>query len=601
MRSALLSGGSSWGVAEGAPRFLPLAGLTSNSAESATQGFPMPDVGGPAYIEQFESIHSIAPGAGYGILLEFVINGVVSEAMKLEVVSPNTSAKWTGKLKVEKGDKVCVKVTATGVGFNNTFINQNASIITWITCPGDIFLMPYGTGNTPAAAATEAVYGGVIGFGLPALTTAQGTLKVPVPDAGTIISHAAYLNLTAGGGAKSYSVAAFVNGATAGLATVLTEANTVVHSAAGELALVKGDSLETKFTPSGSPATSRFVRGCFAIKATTPGRSWFGAISTTDPTTGATVNVQLPWGYRTGAWGTGSSSQSGAGSLTEWGDPFIELGQAPGAAKSYSFRFRKNAVNQEPIVKIENAAKTGSAEGFFSIGESPSTERVQLSSAAAGTPAATLGVRFSFVLKVPQPAGEKTVVDGEAELSGKGESAVTGSVRKNSDATISGTGTSSIQGSKRANAEATILGTGSNAINGSRRVNGAADLIGEGTMNDEGDVVSDGAASLQGSGTMIVSGSVRRSGVATLSGNGALAANGSKRVAASSTASGVGTLTVVGQARVDSEAVLSGAGALEASGSIFGDIDADYGGRSGSTYDGGDDLIYNGRGAASYG
>lgn len=177
-----------------------------------------------------------------------------------------------------------------------------------------------------------------------------------------------YLKLgTAPGAGKSYTFAVLINGSASGITITISDTATSGSDTTHTAAVVKGDRVTVKSTPSGTPATTT-VKAYLEQVNTTTGESYNGNMRNLGMTTNSSANRYFsPLGARSAYATTGQALMviPLIGSMTEWR---ISLSGSPGSGKSYSFVIFKNGVAQDgtsgtpnTTITIADAATSGSA------------------------------------------------------------------------------------------------------------------------------------------------------------------------------------------------------------------------------------------------
>src|ERR1044072_1313791 len=583
LRSAYISTpGNSMAKTVGVKNYMGIVGFPTWTTTAANNAVVIPKNAGKVTLYHLEVDHTAStgsPGEGKGWEFRVFKNGVAINETLMTISGGTKKAEWNGTLLLEEGDIISWEVIAIG-GESEVFLGTSLNLTMFMEAAGKVSFI-FGMSTTALGTVNGNKYMLPCGCSTTAWQSTEGSLRGIIPVDGKVLGWTVVQSGSSGAG-KAIKHFLRKNQAE-DKSEIKIEGGVAASGTSGESFEVKsGDRLELKAILEGTPS-SRNVKWGIAFEPALSVAVYMGCqIEAPDPSN-LIVNVQFPSGPRLNTWGTGSANRvSWPTTSTNVSRLFAEVHVPPGEAKEWEPQFGVNGI---PKLKFKIAgAGSVAASNVTETVVTGAADRIQFGIKGWNLPETdTGGVHWGFVVGKAQV--EKTVVDGEATLTGEGKSTVGGTVRKNSTASISGTGSNSVQGSVRANGEAALTGTGSNAFAGTRRVNGSADLIGEGSMNEEGDVVSDGSANLPGTGTLTCQASVRRSGQASLSGSGVINATPSRRVNTGSSASGAGSIEVRGSIRSDQAVALLGEGSLEATGHIDGQRVATYEGVPGSTYE----------------
>lgn len=388
MRFPLVVNGGGWGIGAEA-KHLPVHGQANNSGSAPTVYAPVPEA---CTLDELVVQLQVAPGAGTGIKVDFMVNSA-AVAASVTIEGTSTEGKWTGAIAIAKGDRISLRATPIGVPNASSYANTSA-ITTVLKTTGKTFFIPFI--GSPAMSAAEPTYWSLGGWQSGTAVTTKGALRTIAPEAGTLKAIAAVCN-TNPGAAKKYTIVLMRNGAAAG-PEVTIENTTAIQYAEGSQALSGGDTLEIRATPSGTPTAST-IRGMIAIEAEVAGRSWWGGVNTAAGST-TVVNTTYPSGHRSsyGVSGGNTSFFPAGFTLTS----FRVEHNAPGSGKKRAWQFgysESGIKNTELVAAIEGEATTGSdlTHSYLTTGKA-----LILSTTPTGTPAALTGAFWGLVVVTPQ-------------------------------------------------------------------------------------------------------------------------------------------------------------------------------------------------------
>lgn len=249
-------------------------------------------------------------------------------------------------------------------------------------------------GEDDTAPSTSAAnYININGGNVVSWTATETDVQIVVPTAGTLRD--LYIKLqTSPGAAKQYDYVVMLNGSPTSLTVNLTNATTG-NDTTHTVAVVAGDVISIKCTPTGTPTSSRPAWG-LVFEPTTAGEAIYGYGSSIAPSASATNYEQI--------LGMGNNSYTSTESgREEIPGPYIlkkfyvKIGTAPGASQTRTFKIRQAGADSGLVVAIADANTTGNDTtntATFSAGQ-----KSTLRSEITGTPAAlTGGVHMGFVI-----------------------------------------------------------------------------------------------------------------------------------------------------------------------------------------------------------
>lgn len=271
-----------------------------------------------------------------------------------------------------------------------------------LALPAQAMTTPLLVANSPSAgySASAVRYFGIMGFGDATLASTDA-YQVPVPAAGTFSK--LYVRFpTALAAGTSYTVALMLNGSPTSLSAQVTDAGLVASDTSNTVAVVVGDLVSFRITPSGTPASQTRMQVGVVFDATTSGESPIFSIGTTASTTGT---VYAPVGIRR-AFGTPENVRSTvvptAGVLDNL---YVQLATAPGVGKSHVLTMMVNGVATSQACTISDNATTcnNTTDVTLAAGDTISIRQVP-----SGTPAAT-AIKFSNNF-IPTTNGESVML-----------------------------------------------------------------------------------------------------------------------------------------------------------------------------------------------
>jgi len=454
-----------------------------------------------------------APGGTTAWIIELYVNGAAVEGAKIEIKGGATEGQWVGVLKLAAQDNLSIRLTPVGEPAVAS-AGAGSAFTTTFETEGNVFF--FGAGGNPSVSNAEATNNFPYGINSAAWLAGgeEFQVRAPIPGKFKLVALAADLSGSPGA-AKSYTVAARVNGATNALPVKIEGSSAAEGLATGSVQLNPGDTLLLRCTPAGTP-TARSVRVGIAVEAENLGETFaLGANFNTESAT--QINYTYVDTLRTAAW---SSGHAGIWQLRPSGLTFknlyVEIGSPPEAGKGRLYQFTMKEVPQPLEVEIKGAATKGSdtTHSFVTNGE-----RLDFRSFPLTSPAIDFfGAHWGFVVIVPQPA------EIEANLSGSGSLAVDLRDVASIAANIGGSGALNAGADTPANLSAALSGSGNLEAGVDTPASIAAHLSGAGSLSADLSVPALIEASLEGSGDLSVGLSACADLSASLSGAGELSA-----------------------------------------------------------------------------
>jgi hypothetical protein len=200
-----------------------------------------------------------------------------------------------------------------------------------------------------------------------------------------------YINLSAApGSGKSRAFTLYVNGSATAVTQTISDTATTGNDTTHTAAVVAGDTISILHTPTGTPATANAHWG-FSFVATTDGE--FNLIATGgDPSVSTTQYETAMAGEKSAGWFASEQWQMVQSMLIK--NLYIKGNTAPGAAKSYTFTYRKNQANTGLTSSLSGAAQTTNSNttNVVIYGDD---DKISISSVPSGTPTSPATMRLA--------------------------------------------------------------------------------------------------------------------------------------------------------------------------------------------------------------
>lgn len=334
---------------------------------------------------------SVAPGSGKSRTVAFRDDGAATAA-SLTISNTATNATWNGSVSVLALSKVCLQATSAG-----TPAAAHCYFLIEYTTAGNFYLLP--SIATAVAPNTTTNFINPGGAGSSGWTTTVTDRELVCPSAGSVTKLVA-LTSVAPGASKSWAVSLRQNNTTDSLTATVTGAATTVASTTGTTAMSAGDTFSLKCVPASTPA-SACVQVCLTVAPTTTGEIIMAGNAMTLSTSAV---MYMHFNASDDAWGTpetgGNPFPVPTGTIKNL---YVKASVAPGAAKSHTFKLRKNSADTLLSAAVSGAGVTTANNTANSISVTDG-DLVNMSATPAGTPAAANG-KFGAVFVYPAAAG----------------------------------------------------------------------------------------------------------------------------------------------------------------------------------------------------
>lgn len=375
-------------------------------------------------VSDFKVILDTAPGVGNSRTFTLRKNGG-DTAATVTISGAATSAAFAGSVSFAAGDLISIGATSTGT----PTAPGNTYWYTYLNTTGQKALIMGGSANVAPNGADN--YVDV--FGGTAWTTTSGDQDVPVPTGGNLTKLAVATSGAPTAG-KSYAFSMRLNGSSDVLTATVSGTGTSA-SATGSQALVAGDLIQFKSSPSGTP-TQAAVGWCFTFEPTINGESiaGFGAASALSTTT---TQYSQPLGVGNNGWSTAEANHLLKLPACSYKNLYVRLSAAPVGVATRTITMRDNSAASALTVTITGAATTGNDTTHTVTHTADQSIGVQ--SALATAPAAA-NLHMGYVIVTTQPAA---AVEGTGTATGSATASGTFAAVGAITGTSTGTGTAS--------------------------------------------------------------------------------------------------------------------------------------------------------------
>lgn len=330
-----------------------------------------------------------APGSGKS--RAFTLRKNAADTGCTVTISDNSvTATFTGSVALTAGDLLSLQEVATGSPTAPGTVYWHFTVD---TVGGVYLLLGAGTNTAPTGAANY-----MTPFGGQAWNTTVTNMDVPVPSGYTATKLTAASTDGSPGAGKSYAVSLRINGSSDALTATISDTNQSA-SATGSQALVAGDNIAVKETPSGTPTAVRLA-WCVSLTPGTASEAFYGYGTNAALGVGGT-NYEQPIGSGNNSWNATETTRQLRLPACDVKKLQVRLSVAPGVTQSRTFTARKNAAATALTAAVTDTATTASDTSHtvaFAADDLLSME--QASSAAPAASAA----HFSYVLVMAQPS-----------------------------------------------------------------------------------------------------------------------------------------------------------------------------------------------------
>lgn len=328
-----------------------------------------------------------APGASKSYTFTLRSAGADTSAV-VAISGTNTSGEWSGSVSVSQLNLVAMKSVPASTPTAPVAVYW---IIEYETA-GNFYLVPSGT--VQAQNQDADLYFSAFGGNGYLPSASQTRDEAVIPTGLTVTKIACYSN---GTGGNTYWVRKSNTSTDSSFSVANGAGGSPAVSSTGAFAFSAGDTMTIRQHDSSAPWTRHMI--CITIVPDNFGEVVTAFTSPAAPSTTATT-YEGPDGYGDNTWSTTESAtymRFPQGMLKKL---YVKLTTAPGTGKNRAFTVRSNTANTAIACTVADTNTTANdttdtawhGDGnFLSVGTTPT-----------GTPAATAGAKFSFVIEVPQ-------------------------------------------------------------------------------------------------------------------------------------------------------------------------------------------------------
>ncbi len=373
--------------------FITASALAAWSATESTRTLPVSEA---ITITKLTVYFDTAPGSGNAYSFTIRDDGA-DTAASVTLADGATSATWTGGVAVAALSMIDMSATPAGTP---AAIGTQYWTVEYETA-GDHYLLPAGTGTQASNAAASYMW--PIGGASQLLASDPTAYGIVAPTDVTVTKLVAAFDVAPGSG-TSYDVSFSHNGPNDYLITTIANGTTIA-SATDVIPVAPGDLMGIRLAPSASPAAVR-LKTCLTIVPSEPGEIMSGFSAPQSPSDSMTT-YQQPIGTGGLTWdATESLRQLRVSECTL--KKFYVVTTSPGSGRSRTQHLRVNGANTGLSVVIADTAFAGNdASTTYELADG---DLVSVSSVPSGTPNATSGMKFSYVMQRSQalPASSST-------------------------------------------------------------------------------------------------------------------------------------------------------------------------------------------------